>query len=184
MPVVDQSSPVTTSEQQAVPVAQELVGFTLGMNVRIRDGVQHFGGLTGNVEKIHEASPRQYPIEVMLTDRKDSRCFRPHELEVIPLPCKSGEGAGRERIAQIIRGHMPSHWCDGDALRAEAFSTALADAIVDATQTREAEFVAALTTIAEGCAVVVENGDTWPSPLGARHSQEIARAALNARGGA
>ncbi len=36
----------------------------------------------------------------------------------------------------------------------------------------------ALTTIAEGCVVVIENGDTWPSPLGARRSQEIARAAL------
>jgi hypothetical protein len=37
----------------------------------------------------------------------------------------------------------------------------------------------ALRKIAAGTQITLENGKLWPSPLGARHSQEIALAALS-----
>jgi len=80
---------VTTSEQQAV---QEVDGFKLGMNVRIRDGVRRFGGRIGTVERFHEESISQCPIELRLDDGS-AYCFRANEIERLSHPCKSGEGA-------------------------------------------------------------------------------------------
>ncbi len=198
---------MTTSEQQAVPVAQELDGFTLGMSVRIRDGVQHFGGLIGYVEKIHEPSPRQYPIEVMLMDRKDSRCFRPHELEVIPHPCKSGEGVdlavwcAREAEARRAEGNSSPHtakltregrYDDQGVMPVaiEAARIALGLSTPDAPQTREAELVAAAKALLD----TLEKHGEWEdarcfyyqgrSASELQQPMQSLRAALNARGGA
>lgn len=73
MPVVDHSSPVTTSEQQAVPVAQ--------VSEAIRKAKQHAGRVLGiswrNLEEISR-------VELILNELG----------RALPLPCKSGEGAG------------------------------------------------------------------------------------------
>lgn len=45
-----------------------------------------------------------------------------------------------------------------------------------------ASLTAAVEKIAKGTVVHLENGDTWPSPLGAKHAQEIAAAAIREGG--
>ena len=111
----------------------------------------------------------------------------------LPLPCKSGEGAG------LGHEYGPSRVGHGEAQCIHCLATNRENAVIapnvcsaramtpapDATQTREAELVAAISQALQctpsispaGYAearIVYDCGDPW----------EILRAALNARGGA
>lgn len=131
----DQAGPVTTSEQQAVPVAQEKL-------LELCTRVERFAWLrdgTGDMD----STPHLLAHAVRAL------------LAVSPaLPCKSGEGAGLNTVSADMQsliaaakgrpGLTISEWV------AKRMSDAADAALTpDATQTREAELVAALNKIAD-----------------------------------
>lgn len=135
---------VTTSEQQAVPVAQE------------------------DREAANKAFDLAFRGDTDGIDDAMARLFADHR---VLIPCKSGEGAG-----ESIYAECPKH---GQFARCAPCCDAARSALTrDATQTREAELVAALRKIAAG-------NPTCDSPEAqCQWDAAIARAALNARGGA
>jgi len=154
--VVDQSSPVTISEQQAVPVAQ--VDWRLIAKAAGEHGVRYRTN-TALLAFLDEIEPA----------RKADR-FDP------ALPCKSGEGAGeierlKDRIAVLERENS------NYAKTMDIIGQLPADLRTDATQTREAELVAAVERLIQA-ADDADHIGTMDEPIA------DVRAALNARGGA
>ncbi len=119
MPVVDQPSPVTTSEQQAVPVAQ----VTRDDALAFADEAFRNRDITFSHRDVVDMTGA---LSTFLTRR---------------LPCKSGEGAEAIEAGQVVlegRG-------DGTYSEAEqAIRLLIAALTPDATQTREAELVATI----------------------------------------
>jgi hypothetical protein len=223
MPVVDQFSPVTTSEQQAVPVAQDDRREALLDILRVALSQEKTGSksrtaiLVDTVAKILEFDP------------------------ALPLPCKSGEGAEAiaaaikateykyfgdyemsdgqreavDTLADVARNYLralqPSVWDILQEARDQLeylngrWPTRKTPAIItrintvpqysptlpDATQTREAELVAALDRLerandAVAAATTRERyltdlADVQPALLELDDARNAARAVLNAR---
>ncbi len=183
MPVVDQS------EQQAVPVAQEQES-ALATAFYLLDALAGEGlSQTCDDGRTIEADDTVHALCSAFYMEPDVGWYRDLAAELAPLPCKSGEGAGEdarittyEQMGEICRDHLgyPSIL---EALEdLERFK-----AVPDATQTREAELVAALEDVVRHAESRIKDGiemraSAWR--IGLEEIARDARAALNARGGA
>jgi hypothetical protein len=171
---------VTTSEEQAVPVAQEDREAAANVVASYRD--QKNGNWQQRIR------------DGLCDDGEMVQAFARHRLAF--LLCKSGEGAGeiermKDRIAVLERENL------NYAKTMDIIGQLPADLRTDATQTREAEALAGIERIMregihenDGPNRIWLNGVPHEGPVADwairtfRKVGDIARAAINARGGA